>query len=77
MKTSIVKIGNSKGVRIPKAFLEEVGLGDEANMSVKDGSIVLTPINDKKVAYNEEYLLSLAALSDWNDPEEDEAWADL
>jgi antitoxin MazE len=41
MKVAIIAIGNSRGVRLPKAVLEQVGLGDEAELSVENGRIVL------------------------------------
>ncbi|HEX3917253.1 MAG TPA: AbrB/MazE/SpoVT family DNA-binding domain-containing protein [Caulobacteraceae bacterium] len=44
MKVAIVQIGNSRGVRLPKAVLEQVGLEAEADLSVEDGRIVLTPV---------------------------------
>ena len=43
MRTRIVKIGNSQGVRIPKALLEESGLRGEVDMSVQDGTLVNAP----------------------------------
>jgi antitoxin MazE len=41
MKASIVRIGNSRGVRIPKALLEQCGLKNEVELEVKDGALVL------------------------------------
>lgn len=41
MKTKIVRIGNSRGVRIPKPLLEEAGLEDEVTLRVVDGAIVI------------------------------------
>ena len=41
MKITIRKMGNSQGVIIPKPVLAQVGLDDEANMSVERGAIVL------------------------------------
>lgn len=43
MKVSIVAIGNSRGVRLPKAVLEQVDLSDEAELSVENGCIVISP----------------------------------
>lgn len=34
MKTKIVRIGNSRGVRIPKPFIEEVRLGEEVQLRI-------------------------------------------
>ena len=79
MKTSIITIGNSKGIRIPKPLLEESGLTGSVDIVVKKGEIRITPPKKtvEKIVFNEEYLMSLGALSDWNNPEEDEAWAHL
>jgi antitoxin MazE len=41
MKTTIRKIGNSQGVVIPKPLLAQVGLEDEAEMTVESGALVL------------------------------------
>ena len=43
MKVSIVAIGNSRGVRLPKAVLEQIGLSDEAELSIENGCIVISP----------------------------------
>jgi antitoxin MazE len=41
MKARIVRIGNSKGVRLPKALLEESGLSEEVDLSARDGVITI------------------------------------
>jgi antitoxin MazE len=41
MKTRIVRIGNSQGIRIPKLLLEQSGLREEVEISVRDGSLVI------------------------------------
>jgi antitoxin MazE len=43
MKTRLVRIGNSRGVRIPKPLIEQAGLTDEVEMGVRDGAIVIQP----------------------------------
>ncbi len=43
MKTRIVRIGNSQGVRIPKLLLEQAGLPEEVDVSAEPGSIIITP----------------------------------
>ena len=41
MKTKIVQIGNSRGVRLPKSFIEEAGLEYEVELRlVEDGILV-------------------------------------
>ncbi len=75
MRAKLVKIGNSRGVRIPKALLEEAELIDDIEISVVDGDIRISAVEPESGAIF--LLLSEDALSDWNRPEEDEAWAHL
>lgn len=41
MKTKIVRIGNSRGVRIPKPLLEHAGLEDEVELRLVESGIVI------------------------------------
>lgn len=41
MKSRIVRIGNSQGVRIPKSLLDQSGLRGEVELEVKDGQIII------------------------------------
>ncbi|MEX0724064.1 MAG: AbrB/MazE/SpoVT family DNA-binding domain-containing protein [Gracilimonas sp.] len=41
MKTKIIRIGNSQGVRIPKPLIEESGITNEIEMILRDNEIVL------------------------------------
>ena len=43
MKTKIIRIGNSRGIRIPKPMLEEAGLGDEVELRLTDSGLVVEP----------------------------------
>ncbi len=41
MKTRIVRIGNSRGIRLPKVLLEEAQLTDEVELQAEPGRIVI------------------------------------
>ena len=41
MKTRIVSIGNSQGIRIPKLLLEQTGLLDEVDISAENDALVI------------------------------------
>ena len=41
MKARIVRIGNSRGVRLPKPLIEQAGLGEEVELRVEEGAIVI------------------------------------
>ena len=45
MKIKIVKIGNSKGIRIPKVLLRQTGIDEEVNLEVKNNQLILKPID--------------------------------
>jgi antitoxin MazE len=41
MKTRIVRIGNSRGVRIPKPLLDQTGLQGEVEIRAEDDALVI------------------------------------
>jgi antitoxin MazE len=41
MKTHIVRIGNSQGIRIPKPLLDQSGLHGEVELEVQDQRIII------------------------------------
>lgn len=53
MKTKIVRIGNSKGIRLPKPLLEQVGLVDEVDLEVRDGELIISPANPVRPGWSE------------------------
>lgn len=78
MITTLIAIGNSRGVRIPKPLLNESGLSNQVELRVKKGEIRITAVSEKKRPVAASLLLSEKILaSDWNRPEEDDAWASL
>lgn len=79
MITTLIAIGNSRGVRIPKPLLNESGLGNEVELQVKKGEIKIVAAPSKSTSdAGSTMLLSEKMLgTDWNRPEEDTAWASL
>jgi len=43
LKARLVRIGNSRGIRLPKPLIEQVGLHDEIELRVHEGALVITP----------------------------------
>ena len=41
MKASIIKIGNSQGLRIPKPILEQCGFQGEVELEVRDKELIV------------------------------------
>lgn len=51
MKTRIVAIGNSRGIRIPKPLLEQTGLSGEVEISAEDGALVIRPAKRPRASW--------------------------
>lgn len=43
MEIPVINIGNSKGIRIPKAILEQYNITDSIEMILEKGKIILKP----------------------------------
>lgn len=44
VKASIIPIGNSRGIRIPKTIIEQCGFGQSVSMEVTQHSLVIKPL---------------------------------
>lgn len=47
MLTTMRKVGNSRGVLIPAAFLASCQIEDQVDMQLQDGQIVIKPVKRK------------------------------
>lgn len=52
MKAKIIKIGNSRGVRIPKSFIDESGLKSDVELEVIDGKIIIKPSSKSRESWD-------------------------
>ena len=82
MLTKIQKWGNSQGLRFPKAVLEDaqIKVGDEVNVSAREGKIIVEKMNKVRGAYDLKELVSRipedyrAEETDWGSPIGKEEW---
>jgi len=82
MLTKMQKWGNSQGLRIPKIILEEtkIGVGDEVEVLVKSGKIIVEPILKPPKKYDIRELVSQITEDfqhseyDWGKPQGKEEW---
>ena len=51
MRTRLVRIWNSQGIRIPKSVLDQVGLSGEVELTVLEGSLVLAPVRAARAGW--------------------------
>jgi antitoxin MazE len=47
MLVSVVPIGNSKGIRIPKNILNEFNIDDKIELKIHENEIILKPLSRK------------------------------
>lgn len=64
MKTQLIKIGNSRGIRLPKAIIEQVGLGQDVELRVEEGRIVIQAVDEDPRAGWEEACRLMAERGD-------------
>lgn len=57
IKTRIVKIGNSQGVRIPKLLLDQTNLGEEVELEVQADRIVIRSTHTIRAEWEEQFKL--------------------
>jgi antitoxin MazE len=55
MRTSIRKIGNSRGILIPSAFLTDCGIGDHVDILMEGKSLLIRPIHEPRAGWFEGY----------------------
>lgn len=63
MKTRIVRIGNSRGIRIPKAFLEQAGLSGDVEIHARNNSLVIKPAEKPRAGWAEAF----RRMAEWGD----------
>ena len=51
MQVKLITIGNSKGVRIPKAILQQVGWQERAELEVQGDTIILRPCKPPRTGW--------------------------
>lgn len=55
MKTNIIRIGNSWGIRIPKALLEQCRLSGTVELKVRNDHLVVRPVARPRSGWEEAF----------------------
>jgi antitoxin MazE len=64
MKLVLVRIGNSRGIRIPKALIEQCGFGDTVDVLVEENRLVLIPERATREGWKETFAAAGAYTDD-------------
>ena len=70
MRVDLIKIGNSKGVRLPKPLLDACGFVDSVELEVRGQQLILSPSSSPRAGWAE-------ALGNESDPEEWSEWQNV
>lgn len=55
MKATIVKIGNSRGIRIPKPVFEQCGFSEEVELEVEDSKLVIRSMSSPRKGWEDSF----------------------
>ena len=66
----LVPIGNSKGVRLPKALLEKYGLNNSLLLEETDRGLLLRKKDDNKLSWKNTYKAMAGEKENWDDFDE-------
>jgi antitoxin MazE len=76
IRTRIIKIGNSQGIRIPKVLLEQSGIQTEVEIEVQGHHLTVRPFPQLRMGWNQAFaamaeqgddiLLDAVSPTDWD-----------
>ena len=79
MKASLIRIGNSRGIRIPKPICEQCGLKGEIEMEVRNRQLVIRSAHRPRESWDDAFarmaehkddeLLVAESLTEWDEKE--------
>jgi len=55
MKASIIRIGNSQGLRVPKSILDQCGFEGEVELIVKDHDLIVRSTKTPRAGWDEAF----------------------
>ena len=66
-EVKLISIGNSKGIRLPKALLDKYGWSDRLTLEEMEESVVLRGEKTHNLSWEETYRAMAAESEDWSD----------
>ena len=55
IRAKLVKIGNSRGIRLPKSLLEQCQFGEIVELDVEDGTLLVRPVHDPRAGWDDAF----------------------
>jgi antitoxin MazE len=64
MKVELVRVGNSRGIRIPKPIIEQCGFEDAVELRVENDHLVIAPARQPREGWEEAFRDAASSASD-------------
>ena len=64
MKIELVRIGNSRGIRIPKPLIEQCGFGDIVELRVEQRRLVIEPHRRPRQGWKQAFASAVPSIQD-------------
>lgn len=55
MEIDVIKIGNSKGIRLPMAILKQCGIESKVELEIEDNCIIIKPVKTPRQGWAEAF----------------------
>ncbi len=56
MEVSVIRIGNSKGIRLSKTLLEKYHISDTVDLLLEEGQIVIRPVSKPRNGWEKAFM---------------------
>ena len=67
LELKVVRIGNSRGVRLPKAVLDRYAIRDAVVVEQREEGLLLRSTGDRRLSWDETFKAMAHAREDWSD----------
>jgi len=64
MKVELIRIGNSRGIRIPKSLIEQFGFGNGIELRIENHRLVMVPDHQPRQGWKEAFRRAGASAKD-------------
>ena len=64
MRIELVRIGNSRGIRIPKPLIEQCGFGDTVELHIEQDRLVIAPERPARRGWKEAFAAAGSSAQD-------------
>ena len=55
VKTRLIRIGNSQGIRIPQPLIKQAGLGSEVELEAQPGELIIRPARSPRQGWDAQF----------------------